>query len=493
MNPRKGSFGCLFSLAGNRLFPRKWLFALILLGSLAGCAANPVTGDANFVLMTESQETALGARADQDVKKQYALYDLHGLQAYVDGVGQKLARHSHRAALGYRFTVLDSTDINAFALPGGYVYITRGILAYLNSEAELAAVLGHEIGHVNARHSVRQISVAQGADVLLNVLAAVSPAMRSAVVQNVTGLLGNALLSGYGREHELEADRLGAEYLARSGYDPQAMIRVIGVLKNQELFDAEAAKQEGREPRAYHGVFASHPDNDTRLKEVVGAAEKLRVSAGEIGRERYLEHTAGMVFGDNAYEGFVRAGSFYHPDLGFALKLPSGWRTANMKDRLVAAAPGAEARLELRTQSRPKEEPADFLRRLARGANDIEITLVNGLPAAIAMARGQFAATVYLGNRAYLFSGTAKSDEALARNLGAMRDSVRSFRALGDAEKAQVKPLLLKPVAATEATRFAELARSSPLGRNAEGYLRLINGIYPAGEPKAGDTIRIVE
>ncbi len=152
--------------------------ALPLLLLLADCAQNPVTGQQDFVMMSEAQELSLGLKADQEAKRQYPLYDLHGLAKYVDEVGQRLARQSHRNSLGYSFTVVDSAEINAFALPGGHVYITRGILAYLNSEAELAAVLGHEIGHVTARHSVRQMSAAQGADIALSIASIFSPVLR---------------------------------------------------------------------------------------------------------------------------------------------------------------------------------------------------------------------------------------------------------------------------------------------------------------------------
>src|SRR4051794_27901071 len=232
--------------------------ALLLL--ISGCAVNPVTRQQNFTLMTEAAEIRRGQEAAAEVSKVYATYsDLPSLQSYVREVGQKLAKNSHRPQLDYHFTVVDSPEVNAFALPGGYVYITRGILAYLNSEAELAAVLAHEIGHVTARHSVRQYSAATAANVAAT-LGGLAVGMfvpqlggtLAQAIQSVLGLTGSVLLSGYGRSHELEADRLGAQYLARSGYDPQAMIKVIGVLKNQELFDIEAAKQEGREPRRYH-------------------------------------------------------------------------------------------------------------------------------------------------------------------------------------------------------------------------------------------------
>jgi predicted Zn-dependent protease len=269
---------------------------------------------------------------------------------------------------------------------------------------------------------------------------------------------------------------------------------VIGVLKNQELFDAETAKQEGREPQRYHGLFASHPDNDTRLKEVVGAAEKLRSRAGDEDREIFLARTGGLVFGESAREGVLREGSFYHAELGFALKLPADWRARNLPDRLVCLAPGGEAQLQMRTQKRPDEEPADFLRRLTRGAaTDIDLSDVNGLSAAMSTMRRQFVAAVFMNDNAYVFSGAAKSDEAFERFVEPMRESVRSLHLITEAEKARAKPLVLKTITASETTRFAGLARGSQLRRNAESVLRLINGMYPAGEPKPGQTVKVIE
>jgi predicted Zn-dependent protease len=470
------------------------LLALPCLLLLADCAQNPVSGRQDFVMMSEAQEVNVGNQADREVKQQYALYNVNELAKYVEQVGQKLAKQSHRGGLEYRFTLLDSAEVNAFALPGGHVYITRGILAYLNSEAELAGVLGHEIGHVTARHSVRQMSAAQGADIALTIASIFSPALRNQSVQSVSNILGNALLSGYGREHELEADRLGAEYLSRVGYDTQAMIKVVGVLKNQELFDADVARQEGRQPRPYHGLFATHPDNDTRLKQVIAEATQRGGARVDDGAAAFRAQTAGMVFGDNAQQGVIRAGSFYHEELGLALKLPEGWRIANQPDKLAMSGPGDEARLEMASQKRPNVTPQDLVARTLRGgAGEMDVTPVNGLPAAIGISRGRFFAAIYQGDYAYLFSGAARTPELMPRHQEAMRASVKSFHALTDAERKLAKPLVIRHVTATAATRFADLAKNSPLGRNAEGYLRLINAMYPAGEPTAGQTVKVIE
>src|SRR6056297_874118 len=303
--------------------------AAVLAGllSVSGCAVNPVSGEQEFVLMSEGQELALGRRMHPQILEQYDTYDDPELQAYVQRVGEELAAKSHRQDLIYRFTVLDSDEVNAFALPGGYIYITRGLMSYFQSEEELAAVLGHEIGHVTARHSVRQYSTQQATGLGIALGSILVPELRDRNVQNLLGSMGTALVRGYGREHELEADRLGAEYLARTGRDPEAMIDVIRVLKAQEEFEKERAEQEDREPRTYHGVFATHPANDTRLQEVVAAAERYHQGAyREEEREAYLRRLEGVPFGPSAREGVVRGDHFYHRDLGFGLRFPAGWR-----------------------------------------------------------------------------------------------------------------------------------------------------------------------
>ena len=483
--------------------------ALGCLVQFTGCAVNPVTGNRNFTLMSEADEMREGRQAATEISKAYDTYDgLPGLQNYVNEIGQKLARKSHRPQLDYHFTVVDSPEVNAFALPGGHIYVTRGILAYLNSEAELAAVLGHEIGHVTARHSVQQSSAATAANVAAAVGGLVAgifvPQLGGQLAQGVQSLLGvtgSALLSGYGRSHELEADRLGAEYLARSGYDPQAMIKVISVLKNQELFDIEAAKQEGREPRRYHGIFATHPDNDTRLQEVVGEANRY-VQPGKIDdhRAEFLHQTEGMIFGDAVSQGVVRGNTFQHKQMGFRLSFPSGWRIRNKPDEVVAVSPDGEAMVVLGPLGDQRGAPTDLAQERFRLESPAEILSMthNGLPMAVvtSIAQGERpfqAAVIYHEDKAYLVAGRGDSPAAFARYRDAISSTIESFRALTDAEKKSAKALEIRTIKATNGLSYAELAKESPLGINAESYLRLLNGQYPEGEPAAGQIIKIVK
>lgn len=470
----------------------------------AACAVNPVTGEQDLVLMSEQQEIALGRQTHPQVLQEYRVYDDPALQAYVQKVGEKLAASSHRSNLIYRFTVLDSKDVNAFALPGGYIYITRGLMSYLNSEAELAAVLGHEIGHVTARHAVRQYSAAQLANIGATLGAMFIPGMNSGGNQLVQ-LFGTALLRGYGREHELEADRLGAEYLARTNYEPQAMLEVIRALKNQELFEIETAKAEGREPRTYHGLFSTHPDNDTRLQEVVTHAEQYRGTVpADPDREVYLERINGMVFGDSPREGILRDRQFYHPDLGFAMQMPRDWTVENRPDRLLVTAPGGTAIMQVGVQDLNKRiSPRDFmLTRLSLSnlSNDRSLT-VNGLPAHTGLApinttagrRTARYTVIYLNNMAYIIAGITKNPQEAAQYDRYFLETAQSFHALTGEEREIAKPLRLNLVRADKNTRFDTLAAESPLADFAEAQLRLINAQYPSGEPESGDWIKVIE
>ena len=465
----------------------------LALSLLAGCAQNPVTGQNDFVMMSENQEVAVGRQADEQIKKQYKVYESKAVQDYVNGVGQRLAKQSHRPDLQYRFTVLDTPDINAFALPGGYVYITRGIMAYLNSEAELAAVVGHEIGHVTARHGVRQQSAAQAANIGLTIASIFVPEVNSMGGQNLANLIGGALLSGYGREHELEADRLGAQYLARADYDPQAIISVLRVLKNQELKDIELAKQEGREPRRYSGLFATHPDNDTRLKQVVGEADKLTTATPFEGRSEFLAVTDNLVFGDSSDQGVVRNNRFYHAELGIAIAFPETWQVHNLPDALIAVSPQGEARLQLKMDQKPRGSPVEYARRMTGSGANVQRLDLNGLSAATFELPNAMGGVIYYNQYAYILQAQAKARGGLDAHRNDIFDTVRSFHALTAQERKLVRSLALRVITARQGDTYARLAQNSPLGKSAESYLRLINAQYPDGEPRAGQRIKIVE
>lgn len=473
--------------------------ALLFLG-LAGCAVNPVTGDQDFVLFGEDTELEVGRTNHPKIIAEYGRYEDEALQAYVQSVGDRLAAVSHRDDLVYRFTVLDSPVINAFALPGGYVYITRGLMAYLNSEAELAAVLGHEIGHVTARHGVRQQSAAQAANLGYTLGAILLPELRGTASQNVFNILGGALLSGYGREHELESDRLGAEYLARAGYTPKAMIDVISVLKDQSTFAEAEAKKQGQEYQGYHGLFASHPDNDTRLQQVVGEADKYAsASSSAVNREAYLKRIDGMTFGDSEDEGIRSENQFYHLAMRFAVEFPRNWHINNNPSSLQAIAPGGKAYMEMgATDLNRKLTPRQFIEQRLK-VNDLRsgkalnshglegytgITIHENKPLRIGV--------VYLRDQAFVFFGTSKNSREFNDFDAAFLSSINSLHGLREDEIELARELKLEIVKVGSGDSYSKWAASSRISNSPLQQLRLLNDDYPNGELTNGQMAKRV-
>ena len=481
-----------------------FLTTLLLLAGcllLPACATNPVTGDSDFVLMSEEDELQLGQKYSAEIHKEMPAYDNPVLEEMVQRVGRQLAAHSHRPNLDYQFTIVDSKSVNAFALPGGYIYITRGMLAYLNSEAELAAVLGHEIGHVTARHSVRQQSTATLTGVLGAVLAA-STGISGA--DSLTNMASTAIVRGYGREHELEADRLGAEYLAKSGYDPEAMLEVVGVLKNQEAFEVAIARQEGREPNVYHGLFSTHPDNDARFREVVTAARKFKTgSTTRVGRDSYLLRLDGVTFGDSEREGIVRDNRFYHKELNFSLTFPDNWDIDNQAQRIVAAPESKDGLIQMNVAGiKGKQTPRQFMEqqlqlenmRLGKAFSAGSLkgyTAVANAETPWGLARVRYA-VVRRGNSAYVFAGTTNDRRNPGKYDADILATAKSFHSLTAAERKLATAKKLDIIRATKNTSYAGLARRSPISDYPEEQLRLLNDQYPTGEPEPSRLLKVV-
>ena len=475
-----------------------------LAAALGACSTNPATGKSEFVLMSEEEEIQIGAQTHPQILRQYEVYNDPELQRYVEEIGTRLADISERPNLEYTFTVLDSEEVNAFAVPGGYVYVTRGLLSYLNSEAELAAVIGHEIGHITARHAVRQ----HRSSALLGTLGAVAGAAVGTAGSTLANFAGGALLSGYGRDMELEADALGARYLVSAGYDSEAMIDVVRILKNQELFEIERAKEEGREPRVYHGIFASHPDNDKRLRNVVKEADKLRTPDGEVrpeNREAFLRHVDGMYFGLIKAGGTMRDNEFRHGGLGIGLRLPKGWRVDDAPGKLTATAPDGQALVVI--TARPVKErlsPVDILRdkigieKMEEG-RAVTPDGLNGYTAIAPDANSPFGrrpvryAAVLHQDRAFVFAGVSRAAEDRVRNDWKVLSVIKSMRLLDEKDRRAAKPPRIRVIEANAGTTIDRLAAASPLDRYAEQQLRLLNDMYPEGDPVPGQQVKIID
>ncbi len=288
------------------------------------------------MLVSEAQEIAMGKAADQEAVAAYGLYPDAKVQAYVERLGKGLAAKSERPDLPWSFKVVDDPAVNAFALPGGYIYVTRGILTHLRSEAELVAVLGHEIGHVTGRHSASQMSKQQLAMGGLIVGMAVMPELQQfgGLAQQALGLL----FMKFGRDDENQADELGLRYMTREAYDPREMLEVFGVLEG-----VTRAQGGGRMP----DWLSTHPSPENRTARIQGLIASTGASGTIVHSREYLRQLDGMVFGENPREGFFQRNAFYHPDLRFQLAFPRGFKTQNLKQAVVGVSEAQDAIIAL--------------------------------------------------------------------------------------------------------------------------------------------------
>jgi predicted Zn-dependent protease len=463
---------------------------------LQGCAVNPVTGKQDFVMMSESQELAMGSQANAQINQQMSMVESPALQGYVQRVGEGLARNSHRSNLEYHFKVVDSADINAFALPGGYIFMNRGLMAYLNSEAELAAVLGHEIGHVTARHGVRQQSMAMGSG-LLGQLVTIGTGVQAA--GDLSNLLGSAVVKGYGRDMELQADGLGAEYLARSGYRPDAVLDVIGVLKDQDTFARQRAAAQGKQVESYHGLFASHPTHDQRLQQVVGQAQALSTGSSQrVGRDDYLKAIEGMVYGDSEAQGVVRDQRFYHVPLNMRLDYPRGWTVLNRPDVVLGHTEDESAFIAMTLETVDgKSDVADLLRMRAgkQQLTQEQRFSGQGFQGLMAILPGQSprrVAAILRKDQLILFIGAVRGQTRLESHDAEFVSVIRSFAGLSAADRKKAAPMHIRLVRVSKGDTYARLARNSPLGEDAQAQLRLLNGHWPDGQPEQGQWLKVV-
>jgi len=477
-----------------------WRFAVLFISIvvLQGCATNPVTGKPTLA-RSESWEIKTGRANHPKILQQYAVYDDPELQAYINEIGQKLAAKSHRSNLEYTFTLLDSPQVNAFALPGGYIYITRGIMAYMTKEAHLAGVIGHEIGHVTAAHGAQRAAQSTIGTAVTVGVAVATGADGEAI--RASQMLGGALISGYGREQELQSDRLGAQYIAQNNYSPDDMVGVIGILKDQELFAAERARREGRQVQGYHNLFSTHPENDRRLQEVIKAADRFRDTTKPVPDDgKFLRLTNGMAYGESEKQGITRGNKFYHKDLDLFIEFPEGWRVQNTPSVLGALAPDGSKMVQLRMDS--VAPPVDGVRYLGskfpqfRQASNIstnEDQAIAGYATISDQRSGRKTdmrvAMVTRGNQAYVLSGLGKTQLPNQEILSV----AKSVRRLKPSERKFAEGRNIKVITARRGDTVAKLAKRSNLSQYQEAQIRLINDLYPSGEPRPGQKVKIIQ
>lgn len=485
------------ALTGAPAARLRWLgAAAALLTALAACATNPVTGRRELTLMSEAQEIAMGRDADPQIRAEMGVYDDPELQRYVSDLGLRLAKASERPDLPWQFTVVDQPAVNAFAVPGGFIYITRGILAYLADEAELVGVLGHEIGHVTARHSVQQYTRSLGGMIGLTALGAFVPAARPFGQLSETAL--GLLFLKYGRDDELQSDRLGARYAAGGGWDPAG---VPGMLSTLGRLDEAAGERKG-----VPNFLSTHPEPLARVAEIAPDVEQLR--AGRTGlatnREALLRRVDGLIYGDNPDQGIARGRTFLHPVLRFTLDFPERWDIANMPQQVVAKAPGAEVYLVLQLVQKPAGRTIeDIATASMQGAGfrafEGERTTINGLDAFVGLYQGQMeglgevgvrAAHIAHGTNVYMLAGVVPVD--LFRQAdAAFLSAIRSFQPLSAAEAEAIRPHRIDLHVVRDGDTWAGLAELSR-GAIEPDALAIMNNAAPATAPPVGTRIKIV-
>jgi predicted Zn-dependent protease len=343
---------------------------------LASCAVNPVTGKSELMLLSDEQEIKLGKRTDTQIIKEYGIYDDPELNAYVNRLCQRLAALSHRPDLHYQAKVLDVSVVNAFAVPGGYVYFTRGILAYLNSEAELAGVVGHELGHITARHSAQQYSRAQLAQIGLGIGMVLSDTLRdfSELAQFGVG----ALFLKFSRDNERQADDLGVDYASKAGYDASRLAEFFGTLERLH------PKTDRSGLPTWLSTHPNPVDRQGAVRRKAGEwQQRLGLSDWKVDRDPYLSRIDGMVFGEDPRQGYVEDNVFYHPELGFQFPVPADWKLQNTPSAVGMQSKRKDAAIHFSITKAysPTEAAKRFVRESRTAVIDSGRLQVNGLPA----------------------------------------------------------------------------------------------------------------
>ena len=466
-----------------------WMACIVL---LAGCAKNPVTGKSELSLVSSAQEAQMGKEGYSAVIQEYGLYDDPKLQAYVDSVGQSLARVSHLPNGPWKFTLLDDPSVNAFAMPGGYIYITRGIMAHLNSEAQLAGVMGHEIGHVTARHSAQRITQQQLAGLGLGVAGIFSTGFRrySEVAQQALGLM----FLKYGRDDENQADDLGVQYSTNAGWDSREIPETYAMLKR-------VSDQSGQRLPTF---LSTHPDPGSREEHTRALATKaVAGKTGLIVRERgYIQRLDGMVFGRDPTQGYFEGTHYYHPKLQFQITFPDGWKTQDSRSFVMGATQDQKTVMQLTLAAKSDVSPAAYIDALQKNnritGSQGGAEKINGYDAWL----GRITVQNEQGQQGTMDAVLIRmSPDLMFQILGQPGDeageqqifqAARSFNKLTDPARLNVKPDRIHVISAPKSGNFMSIVQAQ--GSQAIGIEQtaIMNNKFNDQPVNAGELIKIV-
>ncbi|PKV76093.1 M48 family metalloprotease [Pontibacter ramchanderi] len=466
----------------------------------SSCQTNPVTGKKDVMFMSESQEIALGKEADPQIVAQFGLYEDPNLQRFINEKGQQMAKISHRNNLNYEFKIVDSPVINAFAVPGGYVYFTRGIMAHFNNEAQFAGVLGHEIGHITARHSAQQQSksiLAQGG-LLLGMILSPTIAQYGQEVSQGLGLL----MLKYSRDAERESDKLGVEYSTKIGYDASEMADFFTTLQRKQ--------EEGGQ--AIPSLLSSHPDPGDRYNTVHQLADeeqrKQNLTDPKVGRNSYLKMIDGMIYGEDPKQGFVENSVFYHPELKFQFTIPTNWGYQNTPQQVQMGPKDGSAvmGLTLVPGNSLQEAAQQSLQNYGLQPVESKQVTVNGLPAIAVVADPQqqqqqqqqqqplrtLTYFIQHGGNIYSLMGIT-TVQNFNNYFQVFSGSMQSFQVLSDPDKLNRKPERISIVTVPKASTLAQALRSHNMPDNRHNELAVLNGMQLSDQLPGGTLIKVVK
>jgi predicted Zn-dependent protease len=474
------------------------VLATILL--IPSCAVNPVTGKKQLMLMTESQEIALGAQYDPTVVSTFGVYQDSELQSFIDKKGAELGKVSHRPDLEYHFRILDSPVINAFAVPGGYIYLTRGILGQLNNEAELIGVMGHEMGHVTARHSASQQSKQQLGQLLLVGGMIVSEDFRKFADYAMQGM--QLLFLKFSRDNERQSDELGVQYSSEIGYDAHKMADFFNVLNKMQM-----ASESGGVPT----FLSTHPNPGDRYRDVNQEAtrwqDSLKRTNWLVNRDSYLKLIDGIVYGEDPRQGYVEENVFYHPAMKFKYPVPSGWQLQNSPIQVQMAPKDGNALMIFTLSEEKTPEAAE-----QKSLKDLNLTLaesknitINGMPAITTVSQqvsknqqtGEeqtikvLSYFIVYNGAVYVFHGVA-SEANFNNYQQAFHSTMENFDRLTESSKLNVKPKRIKIVSVRSSGTLTNAFKYFGVPQSKMDELALLNNMALTDQINQGKLIKII-
>ena len=487
----------------KRIISNPWnlvYLSLCLFLLAPSCAVNPVTGKKEISLISESQEIQMGKEYDPQIVAGFGLYEDEKMQKFINEKGQEMAKVSHRPHLNYEFKILDSPVVNAFAVPGGYVYFTRGIMAHFNNEAEFAGVLGHEIGHITARHTVKQQTKQTLAQLGFIVGVIASEEFRNYADVAQAGM--SLMFLKFSRNHESESDRLGVEYSTKIGYDAKEMANFFNTL----------ARMRGDGGQSIPTFMSTHPDPADRYNKVGQLAQKWQASdprtSYDINRDRYLQMIDGLVYGEDPRQGYVENNVFYHPTMKFQYPIPATWKTANSPQQVQMAPENGKALMVLRLAQQANLQAAaqTFITENKLTQLSSRNVKVNGLNAVAVDAEqpaqqdqnGQQTQALrvltyfiqYNGTIYQLLGVTASVDFSTYSSL--FRSTMTGFRQLTDPSKINVKPERIKVIRVNQSTTLKSILQSQGIAADRLEEMAVLNSMQLTDQVGSGTYLKVL-